>query len=234
MSEPTMQVAPRRLVVIDIETAATDLGFYKGALDAMNGRVVCIGLLIDDGTSLEEIALTGDDEVEILKGFWNTVRPTDVLIGHNILDFDLPFIKQRSWILNVKPTRALDMRRYYTIEVRDTLQMWTNWGFKKGVTLEALASALKCGGKSGHGADVADWWTTRDLENIKAYCMNDVRVTYAIYCRLTYTQPRSAKDHAEQKTSVLKREHAMPFKARSGRRPSGPVLGNGDRKNATF
>jgi len=39
--------------------------------------------------------------------------------------------------------------------VVDTMQMWTNWGFKKGVTLDNLGNALGCGAKSGHGTDVA-------------------------------------------------------------------------------
>ena len=181
----------RRLVVLDIETVALDFGTVKGALDAMSGRIVCIGLLVEDAMGLHEIALATRDEAQILREFWNVIQPSDLVIGHNIIDFDLNFVRQRSWILNVKPSRAFDLRRYYTTEVKDTLQMWTNWGFKKGVTLDALGAALHCGGKSGHGADVADWWAEGDLESIKEYCLNDVRVTYAIYCRLTYRQPAS-------------------------------------------
>src|ERR1019366_6744177 len=78
--------------------------------------------------------------------------------GHNVHDFDLPFIRQRSWIRGVRPTGVVDLRRYYTVDVRDTLQIWTNWGFKKqGVTLDALGAALECGQKSGHGFDVSQW-----------------------------------------------------------------------------
>jgi predicted PolB exonuclease-like 3'-5' exonuclease len=196
MSDPSMHfrsTQDRRVVVLDIETVAVDANTSRGALDAMSGRVVCMGLLVDDGLRLQEIAIAAEDEIQILKEFWNTIRPSDLMVGHNVIDFDLNFIRQRSWILNVRPTRSFDMRRYYTTEVKDTLQMWTNWGFKKGVTLDALGTALNCGGKTGHGADVAELWAERDLESIKAYCMNDVRVTYAIYCRLSYQPPRAAK-----------------------------------------
>jgi hypothetical protein len=121
-----------------------------------------------------------------LKTLWATLRGTDSLVGHNILEFDLPFIKQRSWIQNVAPSRSIDMKKYYTGDVFDTMQIWSNWGFKKGVKLENLGSALNVGCKSGHGTDVAHWWAVRDFGSIKSYCIEDVRLTYRVFQRLTY------------------------------------------------
>jgi DNA polymerase elongation subunit (family B) len=179
--------ADRRTVVLDIETAALDPSQEKGALDAMTGRVVCIGMLIDAGDTVSEIMLADDDEHVLISGFWNTVRPGDVFVGHNVLDFDIQFLRQRSWILGIQPSRAIDTRKYYTADVIDTLQLWTKWtGSKKGVTLDALGSALGCGRKSGEGTGVAEWWAVRDIESIKRYCADDVRLTYGVYCRLTY------------------------------------------------
>jgi DNA polymerase elongation subunit (family B) len=88
----------RRVVVMDIETVALDPSDEKGALEALYGRVVCIGLLFDDGREITEVALTDEDESSLIKAFWNAIRPTDVLIGHNLLEFDLMFLRQRSWI----------------------------------------------------------------------------------------------------------------------------------------
>jgi DNA polymerase elongation subunit (family B) len=214
----------RRIVVLDIETLSVNPNIAKGALDALTGRIVCIGLLIDDGSRLEEMAIAGEDEAQILTEFWNTIHSTDVLVGHNVHDFDLPFIRQRSWIRGVRPTRVVDLRKYYTVDVRDTLQIWTNWGFKKqGVTLDALGAALECGQKSGHGFDVAQWWATRDLEAIKAYCLEDVRITYRIYCRLTYQQPRINKPQPEPEVptiSVAEQKAPVGSKNQRGRRPS--------------
>src|SRR5215467_13992161 len=98
----------------------------------------------------------------------------------------------RSWISGIRPSRAVGLRRYYTVDVRDTMQIWTNWGFKKGVSLDALGCALGCGNKTGHGMDVAQWWAQRDLDSIKACCLEDVRLTYRVHCRLVYQQPRLA------------------------------------------
>src|ERR1700756_4144020 len=108
-----------RVVVVDIETVAIDTSNDKGALDAMTGRVVCIGMLIDDGQIVTEITLADEDERRLITEFWLTVAPSDVLVGHNVLDFDLRFLRQRSWILGIQPSRMLDMRKYYTGDVVD-------------------------------------------------------------------------------------------------------------------
>jgi DNA polymerase elongation subunit (family B) len=181
----------RRTVVLDIETVALDPSNEKDALDAMTGRVVCIGMLVDDGEAATEITLAGENEQFLVSGFWNTVRPSDVIVGHNVMDFDIPFLRQRCWILGIQPSRTIDTRRYYTADVIDTLQLWTNWtGNKKGVTLDALGSALGSGRKTGEGANVAQWWAEQDIESIKKYCREDVQLTYRVFCRLTYQEPK--------------------------------------------
>ena len=213
----------RRTVVLDIETVSLDPNLAKGALDALTGRIVCIAMLIDDSVRLTEMAIAAEDEAQILTEFWDTIYPTDVLVGHNALEFDIPFIRQRSWILGIRPSRVMDLRKYYTADVKDTLQIWTNWGFKKGVTLDALGAALRCGQKIGHGMNVAQWWASRDLDSIKAYCLEDVRLTYRVYCRLMYQQPRIRKPQPEpEATPISIEEQIVPVSPnrRRGRRNS--------------
>jgi predicted PolB exonuclease-like 3'-5' exonuclease len=187
----------RRTVVLDVETVSIDPS-TRGALDALTGRIVCICLLIDDGATLSEIAIANEDERRVLTEFWSALDPHDVLVGHNVLEFDIPFIRQRSWILGIRPSRVLDLRKYYTPDVQDTMQIWTNWGFRKGVSLDALGSALGCGNKTGNGMDVATWWAMRDLRAIKDYCMEDVRLTYRVYCRLKYAEPCTRKPNQDR------------------------------------
>jgi DNA polymerase elongation subunit (family B) len=202
MNETNLQPTQyRRTVVLDIETVAVDPNIAKGALDALSGRIVCIGMLIDDGARLDELAFADEDEAQILTDFWATIHPTDVIVGHNVHEFDILYLKQRSWILGIRPSRTIDLRKYYSTDIKDTMQIWTNWGFKKGVTLDALGAALSCGQKSGHGMDVAQWWATRDLDAIKQYCLGDVRVTYLIYCKLTFQQPRSPKPRPDSEAA---------------------------------
>jgi DNA polymerase elongation subunit (family B) len=183
-----------RTVVLDIETISLDDSDQKGALTATAGRIACICLLIADEHNIREVTLCQEDESQVLRDFWDELSPTDILVGHNILSFDIPFIRQRSWILGVRPSRDLDTRKYYTADVIDTLETWTNWGNKKGATLEALGTALGCGGKSADGTKVEGWWADQNFEAIKSYCRDDVRLTYRVYCRLTYQEPKPIVD----------------------------------------
>ena len=191
--------AERRTVVVDIETVSLDATDDQGALNAMKGRVVCIGMLVDDSIALTETAFAGENEHSIISEFWSALKPNDLLVGHNVLDFDLPFLQQRSWILGIKPNFTFDTRRYYTKDVIDTLQLWTNWtGNKKGVTLDGLGKVLGCGRKTGEGANVAQWWAQRDIDRIKKYCLDDVRLAYRVYCRLMYQKPKPDVSDEEQ------------------------------------
>ena len=195
-----------RTVVLDIETASLKPSDEQGALNAMTGRVVCIGMLIEENDGITEAMLVGENEREIVQDFWAAIKVADVIAGHNVLDFDLRFLQQRSWILGIEPSRTFDARRYYTKEVIDTLQLWTNWtGSKKGVTLDALALALSCGRKTGDGAKVAQWWAERDIDSIKRYCRDDVRLAYRVFCRLLYRVPKqivSADEEAFENSEI--------------------------------
>lgn len=226
MIEQNLQAAPyRRIVALDIETVTLDPNVPKGALDALTGRIVCIGVLIDDGSTLKELAIASEDEAKILADFWSTVRPTDLFVGHNILDFDLCFIRQRSWILGIRPSRTLDLRRFYTLDLKDTMQLWCNWGFKKGVSLDALGAALGCGGKIGHGQGVQEWWAIRDVATIKEYCLQDVRLAYDIFHRLTYQGPRVENLPAQaQSPTVVSENVTAGSRRRPSRRKSSAVL----------
>jgi predicted PolB exonuclease-like 3'-5' exonuclease len=176
----------RRNVVLDIETVGLVADDPKAALSALAGRIVCVCLLIDDGQHIAESALISPDEKAIVSGFWAAVRPTDVFIGHNLFDFDLPMIRQRSWILGIRPSRRIDLRRFYSRDFIDTLQLWSNFGSQRYASLDQLAAAMGCEAKTAHGCDVAEWWAAGDLVQIAQYCSQDVRVTYQLFRRMMF------------------------------------------------
>ena len=180
----------RRIAVLDIETVSLDPTDPRGALDAMTGRVACIGLLIDDGHQVHQQPIADLDEKKLLERFWAALGETDLFVGHGLLEFDLPFLRQRSWILNVQPSRTVDMRKYYTTSVFDTLAMWTNWSNnKRGATLDNIAWVLGCGRKNGHGSEVAAMWANREYVKLMDYCMSDCWLAYKVYCRMNYRDP---------------------------------------------
>ena len=87
----------------------------KGAIYAEFAKVICIsvGYLIEgeDGITCKIKSFAGEDEVEVLTSFHSLLnehyydRFNQFLCGHNIKEFDIPFLCRRSMINNlIQPT----------------------------------------------------------------------------------------------------------------------------------
>lgn len=138
-----------RKIFIDIETLppdretfeaklslqdCDDKDFRKLALKAEKGRVLTIGVIIEENGKVKHQGVFGRDrktglfhldEAKTLRCFWNLIgeirEGRDLLVGHNILDFDLPFLFKRSIINRIKPPQ-ISFRRYQRSPIYDT--MW--------------------------------------------------------------------------------------------------------------
>ncbi len=169
--------------------------YAKSAFDGTFSRIICIGM-IELTEALEPhsaVAWYGSNERELLQQFWARLaqdRPT-LFITHNGLGFDLPFIKKRSIIHQVKPSMDINLAKFRTEPVFDTMAVWSNWDTRGWVKLDVLARALNVETKSGSGTQVADLWAKGQGKEIGAYCLQDTYVTYACYCRMTFRQPLS-------------------------------------------
>ncbi len=103
--------------------------FHRGtSFEGEFGRILCIGYAIDDGP-LEVIYEEGDEK-KILESFWKIVKDIDLFIGHNIIEYDMRFIYQRSIMLGVKPTVEVSFARYRSAPMYDTMKEWGKWSIK--------------------------------------------------------------------------------------------------------
>lgn len=179
----------------DEQRRADDELYAKCAFDGTYSRIVCIGI-IELSDSLEprgSHAWYGGDERELLTLFWAHVgqqRPT-LFITHNGLSFDLPFIKKRSIIHQIRPTIEINLAKFRTEPVYDTMAVWSNWDNRGWVKLDVLARALNVETKSGSGEQVAAMWEQGQGREIGLYCLQDTYVTYACFCRMNFRQPLS-------------------------------------------
>jgi 3'-5' exonuclease len=169
--------------------------YAKSAFDGTFSRIVCIGLLefSDQMEARSAIAWYGPNERELLRQFWARLaqdRPT-LFITHNGLGFDLPFIKKRSIINQVKPSLDINLAKFRTEPVYDTMAIWSNWDTRGWVKLDVLARALHVETKSGSGDQVAEMWEKGQGLELAHYCLQDTYVTYACYCRMNFRQPLS-------------------------------------------
>ena len=170
------------------------------SFDGSFGRILCIAYAIDD-QPVE--VLNGDgDEAGMLEEFWKIVdsisKPAQnsqwpdygvQFIGHNVMDFDLRFIYQRSIVNRVKPAYELSFARYRNHPIYDTMKEWTKWS-NNNIGLEHIALALGVPTpKDGiDGSQVADFYKAGKAEEICEYCKRDVEATRAVYKRMTFTE----------------------------------------------
>lgn len=190
----------------------------KAALSPVTGEVAAIGFSFvphDPRTPVEEqghatpLYIRGDlyrvdpndptingpqTEAELLEAFWDLwrhffQRERCSWIGHNILDFDLPFLVNRSRILGIAiPFGVLDHHRgrvYFSSRFVDTRTHWL-LGRKATETpssLDLVSRAFGLGGKSGSGADFARLLKEQPDQAI-AYLVQDLTLTKTVALRM--------------------------------------------------
>jgi 3'-5' exonuclease len=170
------------------------------SFDGSFGRIICIAYAIDD----EPVkVLNGDgDEAGMLQEFWHIVDSlstqsgngqwTDYgiqFIGHNVMDFDLRFIYQRSIVNRIKPAFELNFARYRNYPIYDTMKEWVKWA-NSSVGLEHITLALGIPTpKDGiDGSQVFEFYKKGKAKEICEYCQRDVEATRAVYKRMTFAE----------------------------------------------
>jgi hypothetical protein len=162
--------------------------------------VLAIGVIIERGDRIISSGVLGRerqsllfhlDEGRTLRAFWKLLKEfrtdRDVIVGHNIISFDLPFLYKRSIINRVNPSVELCFARYRSRPLFDIMCEWNKWDMKKFISLDELARILGLeSSKNGgiDGAHVYDRFCEGCHQEIADYCMRDVKVTREIYYRM--------------------------------------------------
>ena len=124
----------------------------KAPLDPLTGQVLAIGYQSGKGVAIQT-SDEGSDELVVLGQFWERYRAcrrdARKLVGHNIFEFDLPFLVRRSWILGVDvPDTILSKNRYWDDRVFvDTMKVWSCGKYNDWSKLDTLAKAFGGDGK---------------------------------------------------------------------------------------
>lgn len=162
--------------------------FSKTSFDGAFGRILCIGYAINDEP--EQILYNENNEAETLRQFWEIAKEADLFIGHNVMDFDLRFIFQRSIINKVKPPSNLlnlPFARYRNNPIFDTMKEWVKWA-NSSVGLEhiALAMGIPTPKDGIDGSQVFDFYKKGKVNEILEYCKRDVETTREVYRRIAF------------------------------------------------
>lgn len=162
------------------ETHAADY-IKNAALDALSGRVLCIGYRIERDIPAV-LCSDVDGEAEMLKQWWKAIATFDRqprLIGFNIKAFDLPFLIRRSWKHRIEVPYWLRGGRYWNDLIVDLRDVWQLGDNRAHGSLASISRHLGLGEKAGNGAMFSDLWQT-DREAAINYCLRDVQLTQQI------------------------------------------------------
>ena len=193
-----------KICFLDIETVPTDLSLQENglleaqillnegelikklSLSAATAKILCICYALEPPAGGEVQALQGE-ETEMIRAFWKLATDCNLFIGHNILDFDLRFIYQRSIIHQIKPSRDLPFARFRNAPIYDTMHEWSKWG-REHVSLDTLSKALGIPSpkETLDGSKVYPYYRAGKLAEIIEYCKRDVDSTRQVYRRLTF------------------------------------------------
>lgn len=155
------------------------------------GRICCIGIIKECPQGIIQKEVFKGSEKEILTKFWKVASDVSRFIGHNIWNFDLPFIYKRSIINAIKPRADISFARYRNIPIYDTQQEWELWGYGKAQKLDTLAKVLGLATSKDEmdGSMVWKYYQEGKIEDICKYCMKDVELTRQVYYKMTFEDP---------------------------------------------
>jgi hypothetical protein len=179
------------------ETFQTRAGIY-----AEFGKIICIsvGFLTRQPGSEEPVlrlksfanhteAVLLDDFSEVLNKHFNN-PDRFALCGHNIREFDIPYICRRMMLNQLPFPRLLDIagkKPWETKHLLDTMEMWRFGDIKNFTSLRLLTALFGIPSPKDDidGSDVARvYWEDRDLDRIATYCEKDVLATVQLFMRM--------------------------------------------------
>jgi DNA polymerase elongation subunit (family B) len=195
------------VVTTDMLSAGRD--HQRSSLNGDTGRLLCIGYT-DEGCGRKPVkGVLGwnsergcftDNEPETLRDFWElmrTFRPClDRIVGHNIYNFDLPFIYKRSVVCGVRPSIELNFARYRNQPIYDTMCEWEKWNLRHTISLDRLARVLGLESPKTDecdGSRIAELFARGEHKTIRDYCLKDVIATRRIYRRMTFADVPAPK-----------------------------------------
>ncbi len=175
--------------------------YDKAGIFAEFGKIVCIsvGIVVrDTETQTLNVRLKSfadHDEKKLLQDFadlitnyyWNVNK--HFMCGHNLKEFDIPFICRRMLIHQMPLPRPLNIsgaKPWETKHLLDTMLMWRFGDYKNFTALKLLCACFGIPSPKDDidGSEVGRvYWEEDDLERIAVYCEKDVLAVVQLLLR---------------------------------------------------
>jgi len=178
---------------------AEALFFERAGIFAEFGKVICIaaGLFVKTKSGemgLRIKAFAGENEKDILTRFKDLINnkldgESLILCAHNGKDFDFPYLCRRYLVNEIGIPTALEIagKKPWEINHFDTMEMWKFGDRRNYSSLDLLATIfdIDSSKKDIDGSKVNKvYYKDKDIEQIEAYCKQDVSVTANLFLKL--------------------------------------------------
>lgn len=179
--EKTARILPEGL-------SASEFYPKRAGILAEFSKIVCISMGYfnkEQNLYLRVKSFHGDDEKKLLEAFLATVKKIETynnkwcFAGHNIKEFDIPFVCRRLLVNGIGLPPFLDFQNMkpWETNILDTFQYWRFGDYKNYTSLQLLAACLDIDTPKDDidGSMVGEvYWKEKDLSRIVTYCQKDV------------------------------------------------------------
>ncbi len=174
--------------------------FYERAgIWAEFGKIVCISVgyfTQKSGERQFRVTTFQGDEERLLLDFSNLINnhfnlPQHVMCGHNVKEFDFPYIARRMLIHGFKIPAKLNLmgKKPWEVPHLDTLELWKFGDYKHFTSLKLLTKVLGVPSPKDDidGSEVANvFYKDKDIDRIATYCEKDVIAVAQIILKLRF------------------------------------------------
>jgi DNA polymerase elongation subunit (family B) len=180
------------------ETTAAEAYKNSAGIYSEFGKIVCIsvGFIHFQGIIMyfRTKSFASDNERELLIEFSHLIAKFCVtkehtVCGHNIKEFDIPYICRRMLIngLSLPPIFQISGKKPWEINFIDTLELWKFGDYKNYTSLKLLTAVFGIPTPKDDidGSQVAMvYYQEKNLKRIATYCQKDVLATAQVFLRM--------------------------------------------------
>lgn len=178
------------------EVSAED--FYERAgIWAEFGKIICISVgYFNNKSDIRNFRVTSffGEEKKILQDFSNLLNENfhltaHLLCGHNIKEFDIPFIARRMIINDLALPQKINLfgKKPWEVPHLDTLELWKFGDYKHFTSLKLLTKifGIKSPKDDIDGSEVARvFYIENDIDRIVTYCEKDVIAVAQVFLKM--------------------------------------------------
>lgn len=166
------------------ETESASDVYQRAGIYSEFGKIICISVGFIHNDVFRVKSFYGDDEKNLLLSFsamilaWDK-NPNRLLCGHNLKEFDVPYIARRMLVNGLALPSAFDLagKKPWEIKHLDTLDLWKFGDYKNFTSLALLADLFNIPTPKDDidGSQVYEvYYKENNIERIAVYCEKDV------------------------------------------------------------